>query len=77
VAEVFARLDTDGSGTLDLTEVEQLAAALGVVLSQASAAGMFEQMDADGVSTRDPLLCGLWPFSDRVLVIAERRGGPR
>ena len=29
VAEVFARLDTDGSGTLDMEEVERLAAALG------------------------------------------------
>ena len=40
--------DTDGSGSLDLSEVERLAAALGVVLSQASAVQIFAQMDVDG-----------------------------
>jgi len=44
VAEVFGRLDTDGSGTLDRSEVEQLAAALGVILSQSSAAEMFAEV---------------------------------
>lgn len=48
VAEVFKRLDTDGSGTLDLSEVERLVAALGVVLSRTSAQDMFAQMDVDG-----------------------------
>ena len=44
VAGVFRRLDRDGSGTLDLSEVERLAAALGVVLSRNSAQDMFAQV---------------------------------
>ena len=44
VAEVFRRLDRDGSGTLDLSEVERLAAALGVILSRTSAQDMFAQV---------------------------------
>jgi Ca2+-binding EF-hand superfamily protein len=49
VAEVFRRFDRDGSGTLDLSEVERLAAALGVVLSRNSAQDMFAQV---GTSTQ-------------------------
>ena len=47
-AEVFARLYSDGSGTLDMEEVERLAAALGVVLSSTGTAEMFGEMDSDG-----------------------------
>lgn len=44
IAEVFGRLDSDSSGTLDLSEVERLAAALGVVTSKMTAKTMFEQV---------------------------------
>ena len=60
VAQVFDKLDTDGSGTLDLSEVERLAAALGVVLSQTIALQIFEEMDADGDGRVDLLEFEAW-----------------
>jgi Ca2+-binding EF-hand superfamily protein len=44
-------VDTDGSGTLDMDEVDRLAAALGVVMSEAGNAAMFAEIDADGNGT--------------------------
>ena len=38
--EVFAKVDTDGSGTLDQEEVDRLAAALGVSMERISVDGV-------------------------------------
>jgi Ca2+-binding EF-hand superfamily protein len=48
IEEVFAKVDTDGSGTLDQEEVDRLAAALGVVMSEQATYAMFAEMDSDG-----------------------------
>jgi hypothetical protein len=59
VAEIFGRLDTDGSGTLDLSEVERLTAALGVVLSRTSAQEMFAQVRHQHQQTGLSVMCSV------------------
>ena len=59
MAEIFGRLDTDGSGTLDLGEVERLTAALGVVLSRTSAEEMFAQVREQHQQTGLSVMCSV------------------
>ena len=59
VAEIFGRLDADGSGTLDLSEVERLTAALGVVLSRTSAQEMFAQVRHQHQQTGLSVMCSV------------------
>ena len=51
--QVFNRVDIDNNGTLDPREVEGLAAALGVMLTEVQLAAAFTDMDADRSGTVD------------------------
>ena len=48
MSEVFDALDADRSGALDLSEVQVLAAKLGLVMATANAEEMLRAMDTDG-----------------------------